>query len=235
MEVVQPFFTENPAIILNNNGRNTTPMNVLFISPHTDDVEIGASSLAISYVNNSDVSVRHIALSPCKKSIPEGFKSTATSDEFVEAQDLLGIDDHLLYDLEVRTFPNKRQKILDILIKELNDFEPDMVISTSYDDIHQDHAQVGKEVMRAFRQSTILFYTSLSNCYRFKPNYFLRYDNNTWDKRETVLRAYRSQMCKKPMVEMIRAYHTNISILKLGEVGFVEPFRVEKMIPTAVF
>lgn len=200
---------------------------VLLISPHTDDIEIGASAITQHYIQNG-YKVRHIAFSTCKKSIPEGFPQNITEKEFMDAQRVLSIEDSHLYHFPVREFSGHRQEILDTLILEKEQFRPDMVISTSPDDIHQDHSQMGKEVKRAFFNSTIIYYSPLKMYPSFKANMYLNYSPETWEIKKEAIGCYGSQIRKIPeMLSIIEMNDRMLGSLFGGE--FVEPLRIEKM------
>ena len=63
-----------------------------------------------------------------------------------------------VHDFDVRTFPDHRQDILELLIELWNDWEPDVVFQPSLHDIHQDHQTIAAEGLRAFKRTTILGY-----------------------------------------------------------------------------
>ena len=58
----------------------------------------------------------------------------------------------------MRTFPEHRQEILELLIELWNEWEPDVVFQPSLHDIHQDHQAIAAEGLRAFKRTTILGY-----------------------------------------------------------------------------
>ena len=200
---------------------------VLLISPHTDDIEIGASAITQHYIRNG-YKLRHIAFSLCRRSIPEGFPQDITEKEFIDAQRTLSIEDHHLYDFPVREFSGHRQEILDALILEKRQFRPDIVVSTSPDDIHQDHSQMGLEVKRAFFNRTIIYYSPLKMYPSFKANMYLNYSPETWEIKKEAIGCYGSQIRKIPeMLSIIEMNDRMLGSLFGGE--FVEPLRIEKM------
>jgi len=200
---------------------------VLLISPHTDDIEIGASAITQHYIRNG-YELRHIAFSLCRESIPEGFPQDITEREFIDAQKTLSIEDHHLYDFPVREFSRHRQDILDVLIEEKRRFRPDIVLSTSPDDIHQDHSQMGKEVKRAFFNSTIIYYSPLKMYPSFMANMYLNYSTETWEIKKEAIGCYGSQLRKNK--DMLSIIEMNDRMLgSIFGMEFVEPFRIEKM------
>ena len=63
-----------------------------------------------------------------------------------------------VHDFDVRTFPEHRQEILELLIEIWNDWQPDCVFMPSVHDVHQDHQTIASEGLRAFKRTTILGY-----------------------------------------------------------------------------
>jgi N-acetylglucosamine malate deacetylase 1 len=62
----------------------------------------------------------------------------------------------ILFNYEVRQFPRDRQLILDDMIKLRAEYSPDMIITHSSYDNHQDHETIRKEAWRAFKNITVL-------------------------------------------------------------------------------
>jgi len=64
----------------------------------------------------------------------------------------LGItEDHLtVHDFDVRTFPDRRQDILELLVELWEEWRPDVVFQPSHHDVHQDHQTIAQEGLRAF-------------------------------------------------------------------------------------
>ena len=77
-----------------------------------------------------------------------------------EATAELGIpaENLTVHDFDVRTFPDHRQEILELLIEIWNDWQPDCVFQPSLHDVHQDHQTIATEGLRAFKRTTILGY-----------------------------------------------------------------------------
>ena len=78
-----------------------------------------------------------------------------------EATNAIGIPDSTsltVHDFEVRTFPERRQDILELLIELWEEWQPDAVFMPSVNDIHQDHQVVAAEGLRAFKRTTVLGY-----------------------------------------------------------------------------
>src|SRR5256885_330105 len=102
--------------------------------------------------------IRYVAFSIATRSLPEGFPPDTLAQEVKEATAELGLAEASLtvHDFDVRTFPERRQDILELLIALWEEWRPDAVFQPSLHDIHQDHQVVAAEGLRAFKRTTIL-------------------------------------------------------------------------------
>ena len=101
---------------------------MLVLAPHTDDGEFGCGGTMARLVE-AGADVRYVAFSIATKSLPEGFPPDTLAREVREATTELGIPEERLtvHDFEVRTFPERRQDILELLIALWEDWRPDAV------------------------------------------------------------------------------------------------------------
>src|SRR5207245_1676282 len=120
-------------------GRMTGWKRVLVLAPHTDDGEFGCGGTMARLVEEG-ADVRYVAFSIATRSLPEGFPPDTLSREVREATTELGItaENLTVHDFDVRTFPDHRQEILELLIEIWNDWQPDAVFQPSLHDVHQD-------------------------------------------------------------------------------------------------
>src|SRR6201987_6463067 len=122
----------------------------LVLAPHTDDGECGCGGTMARLVE-AGCYVRYVAFSIATRSLPEGFPPDTLAREVREATAELGIapDQLTVHDFDVRTFPDHRQEILELLIEIWNDWRPDCVFQPSLHDVHQDHQTIATEGLRA--------------------------------------------------------------------------------------
>ena len=165
---------------------------ILVLAPHTDDGELGAGGYIYQSIKNG-FEVLYIAFSDCKKSILENFDKNSLSIECKHSTKLLGIDKLQILNFEVREFPEKRQQILDHLIKLKKEFAPDEVLTPSRFDIHQDHQTITNEAIRAFKSCSILGYELPWNCLKFDLDYFVELSEESINKKIEALKMYKSQ------------------------------------------
>src|SRR5262249_57279208 len=139
--------------------------------------------------------VRYVAFSIATRSLPEGFAPDTLRHEVAAATAELGIAGDLLtvHDFDVRTFPEHRQQILELLIALWHEWEPDVVFQPSLHDIHQDHQTVAAEGLRAFKRTTILGYEIPWNNLDFAYQAYIALEEPHVQRKEDALAKYASQ------------------------------------------
>jgi len=168
-------------------------MRILLLSPHTDDVELGAGASVSRFVREGH-EIKWIAFSSCESSLPSGFAKGQLRGEFEESAKVLGIKDITCMDFSNRTFLGGRQKILDKLIEVKKDFSPELILCPSRSDLHQDHQVVFEEAFRAFKKSSsILGYEEPWNNLEFKPSFFQKVTEEDMNKKLLALSKYETQ------------------------------------------
>jgi LmbE family N-acetylglucosaminyl deacetylase len=145
------------------------------------------------------VDVRYVAFSIATRSLPDGFAPDTLAREVREATAALGIpgDDLTVHDFDVRTFPDHRQEILELLIQLWNEWEPDVVFQPSLHDIHQDHQTVAAEGLRAFKRTTILGYEIPWNNLDFAYQAYISLEERHVQRKEDALGKYASQQHRR--------------------------------------
>ncbi len=167
---------------------------VLVLAPHTDDGEFGCGG-TIARLVDGGVDVRYIAFSVATKSLPEGFPPDTLAREVRAATKEIGIpqDNLTVHDFEVRTFPERRQDILELLIELMESWRPDAVMLPSVHDIHQDHQVVAAEGLRAFKRTTVLGYEIPWNNLNFSYQAYVTLDKAHVERKVAALACYASQ------------------------------------------
>ena len=170
----------------------------LVLAPHTDDGEFGCGG-AMARLVEEGADVRYVAFSIATRSLPEGFPPDTLAREVREATTELGIPAESLtvHDFDVRTFPEHRQEILELLIQLWNDWEPDVVFQPSLHDIHQDHQTIAAEGLRAFKRTTILGYEIPWNNLDFAYQAYVALEQRHVERKEAALARYASQQHRR--------------------------------------
>ncbi len=166
----------------------------LVLAPHTDDGEFGCGGTMARMVE-AGVDVRYVAFSIATRSLPEGFPPDTLAREVREATGELGIPSGNLtvHDFDVRTFPEHRQEILELLVECWEEWRPDVVFQPSHHDIHQDHRTIADEGLRAFKRTTILGYEIPWNNFDFSYQCYFALERSHVERKAAALARYASQ------------------------------------------
>ena len=203
---------------------------VLVLAPHTDDGEFGCGGTMARLVD-AGAEVRYVAFSIATKSLPAGFPPDTLAREVREATTELGIAaEHLtVHDFEVRTFPERRQDILELLIALWEEWQPDAVFQPSLHDVHQDHQVIAAEGLRAFKRTTVLGYEIPWNNFGFAYQWYSALEERHVEKKIAALGKYASQQHRRYadsdyIRNLARMHGTNVNR------AFAEVFQVYRVV-----
>ena len=198
---------------------------VCFIGAHPDDIELGCGAF-ISNINGK-ADILCVTLSDNQKNPA----LTHVVDEHYRSMNILGVSrDHLrLGTFVTRRFPELRQEILEYLYQLNHDYQPDIVITHTRADIHQDHQQTTEEVLRAFRGTTVLGYDALRSSYGFFPHFLVEVTQEDVERKIKALAEYSTYNDKYYFdAEVLRA--TLIRHGALAERPFAEGFDILRVV-----
>ncbi len=175
--------------------------------------------------------VRYVAFSIATRSLPPGFAPDTLAREVREATAELGIPaaNLTVHDFDVRTFPDHRQQILELLIELWNEWEPEVVFQPSLHDIHQDHQTVAAEGLRAFKRTTILGYEIPWNNFDFAYQAYVALERRHVERKAAALSRYASQQHRRYadpeyVWNLARIHGTNVNR------EYAEVFQVHRLI-----
>jgi len=170
------------------------PKTVLVLAPHTDDGEFGCGG-TIARMVEEGARVIYAAFSAAEQSVLPNLPRDILRTEVKKATAVLGIreEDCLVFDFEVRRFPEFRQQVLDKLIQLNKEYSPDLVFLPSVNDTHQDHHTIALEGFRAFKRCTMLAYEVPWNNLDFRTACFFGLTENNLNKKIEALMQYESQ------------------------------------------
>lgn len=156
------------------------------IGAHPDDIELGAGAFIANVIGRADVLC--VTLS-------NNQKNPALSnlvEEHYSSMQVLGIDQgHVrLEAFETRKFPQARQEILEYLYRLNKEYKPDLVLTHTRSDIHQDHNATTEEVLRAFRGTTVLGFDVVRSSYGFFPHFLAEVREEDVEKKIAALNEY---------------------------------------------
>ena len=202
----------------------------LVLAPHTDDGEFGCG-VTMARLVEAGCEVRYVAFSIATRSLPEGFAPDTLAREVLEATAELGIPEANLtvHDFDVRTFPSRRQEILELLVSLWEEWRPDVVFQPSHHDVHQDHQTIAQEGLRAFKRTTILGYEIPWNNFDFSYGAYVALEQRHVERKVAAVRRYASQQHRRYADEeyiwnLARVHGTNVNR------DFAEVFQVYRIV-----
>ena len=189
----------------------------LVLAPHTDDGEFGCGGTMARLVEKG-VDVRYVAFSIATRSLPPGFPPDTLAREVREATTELGVPagNLTVHDFDVRTFPERRQDILELLVELWEDWKPEVVFQPSHHDVHQDHQTIAQEGLRAFKRTTILGYEIPWNNFDFSYGAYLALERRHVERKVAAVGRYASQQHRRYADEdyiwnLARVHGTNVN------------------------
>jgi len=206
---------------------------VLILSPHTDDAELGCGG-TIAKLLNEGKEIFWIVFSTADDSLPISMKKNTLELEFLEVVNNLQINMKNIFinHFRVRYLHEKRQEILELLIKIRNEFKPNLVIGPSLNDFHQDHVIVANEMVRAFKShSSIISYELPWNYLTFNTQLFYKVDKENIERKISMLLSYKSQIIKNRSY-FSKSYIKGLALTRGIQVNskYAEAFEVIKWI-----
>jgi LmbE family N-acetylglucosaminyl deacetylase len=130
---------------------------------------------------------------------------------------------------ETRCFPDQRQEILEYLINLNHEFHPEIVFVHTKADIHQDHATVTGEALRAFRGTTVMGFDVIRSSYGFFPSFLVEVTEADVEKKIAALAEYHTYDSKYYFDPMV----TRATLIRHGAIAerkFAEGFDILRVI-----
>jgi LmbE family N-acetylglucosaminyl deacetylase len=195
-------------------------LRILVIGAHPDDVELGCGATIHRRVAND--TVRCVTMSNCNPGYP------ATLLYHPQAVAYLGVTQQEIHTIPDCAFEQHRQEVLAILEECAAEFRPHAVFVTSPRDDHQDHQTLAREARRAFRHTTLFYYSAMYS-QGAVPNYFVEVSLADVEAKEQALATYanyRDRPYFQPeYLRSVLSYHG-------GLVGcrFAEGFTVDRLV-----
>ena len=164
---------------------------ICFIGAHPDDIELGCGALITNI--NQRFRLPELLCVTLSKNL-NNRENKSLLGEHIQSLTWLKIpkENIILGDFITRTFSNSRQEICDYLFKLNEKYQPDIVFTHSFTDIHQDHEVVSKEVLRIFRQKTIICFEIVPSSYNYAPNFFYEVSEEDVENKLKALMSYKT-------------------------------------------
>jgi len=159
---------------------------VCFIGAHPDDIELGCGALISNIISKADILC--VTLSDNQNNP----MLTHLVEEHYRSMAVLGVSRNQikLGSFVTRRFPELRQEILEYLYQLNREYQPDIIITHTRADIHQDHQQTTEEALRAFRGTTVLGFDALRSSYGFFPHFLVEVTAEDVERKIKALAEY---------------------------------------------
>lgn len=205
--------------------------SILVLAPHTDDGEFGCGGTIAKLVEMKKI-IHYVAFSDCEKSLGADESPGTLVRELENATQELGIPSSnvMVYQFEVRCFNRDRQEILERIIEISRRVKPDLLFVPSSRDLHQDHATIAMEALRAFKLSaTILGYEMPWNNLTFSTTCFIQLTEPQLQRKIRALQCYKSQSSRFYATE---EFVRSLAITRGTQIGvrYAETFEVMRWI-----
>lgn len=170
-------------------------MKILILDAHGDDW-LWAGGTINKCIESGDT-VMYMGFSQCGASLQGDFTVEDYLKETIDSLKMIGITIIQIFDYPVRRFNEYRQAILDKLIQCRNTYKPDVVYTPSTYDVHQDHAVISRESIRAFSKTSSIFgYDMPWNVLNSMINRYVELTHDNLLKKINCAFFYKSQIDK---------------------------------------
>ena len=198
---------------------------VLFIGAHPDDIELGAGALLHHIAPLSDVLCVTLSDNQNNPSLK------AVVEEHFASMKVLGIPKEkvVLGKFVTRNFPERRQEILEFMLKLRREFQPEVIFVHSRQDLHQDHNVVTDEALRAYRGITVLGFDVIRSSHGFFPHFLVEVNEEDVNRKIEALAQYKTYADKYYFgAELLRAIMVRHGAL--AERPFAEGFDILRIV-----
>lgn len=204
---------------------------ILVLSPHTDDGHLGAGGTISRFIEEGK-EVFYIVFSASEKSVPEAYPKNILERECKNANEILRVPSKnlVMMHYEVRKFPLHRQEILEDICKLNKEIAPDLVLTPSSVDLHQDHRVINMETLRAFKKTASIWgYEHPWNNLSFTTDVFVALQKRHIQRKINALKQYKSQMFRD---YMSKQYTRSLAFTRGMQIGFplAETFELMRLI-----
>lgn len=168
--------------------------NILCISAHMDDVEFGCGGLIKSLEGLADIYV--LILSKNRKNAMGKVQEVRDIDEQLAALRMLAVKRENIFfadGIPGQLFPEHRQKVLEEFYLIGEQIKPDVVITPSPNDVHQDHKTVCASAKKAFKRQTHLTYEIVNASSGFLPTCFFEINEAALRAKQSAINCFKSQ------------------------------------------
>lgn len=162
-------------------------MNILAISPHPDDLEIGCGGTLLKYARDG-AKITVLILSDGGL----GGEPSQRCMEQEEAAGILGVREVIWGGFQDADLPGDRE-VIDRIEEVMREVKPRFLFAPFGEDTHQDHRKIARAALSAARYtSNVLFYEGPTSV-DFQPTVFVDIEE-VFDRKLAALAAHSSQV-----------------------------------------
>jgi len=201
--------------------------NVLAVSAHHDDVELGCGGTLAHHVQRGDRV--HLVVTTKNGRTADHAQRLA---EQTLSSDVLGITATFCFDKVSRDL-REQDMIMPMLGELINRLNIDVVYTPYPNDTHADHVHTTNALIPAARHCSVLFY-QLPSSVNFPPNLYLPLSDGLMEIKETALMCHASQVARTvagvnlpAWIKAIGQFH---AINLLPRVQYAEAFYIYRML-----
>jgi LmbE family N-acetylglucosaminyl deacetylase len=168
---------------------------ILCLSAHADDFELGCGGFIASQAPSVEIWVSVMTMN--RRNAHGDLQEERSLDEQLRALDILGIERQRLIlpeGIDGQLFPECRQRLLEALYALDKELSPDLVLTTSHHDVHQDHVTLCHCAHKAFKRRSLLGYEVPNSSHGFQPNLAVHINAEAMERKCRAVAAYRSQL-----------------------------------------
>jgi LmbE family N-acetylglucosaminyl deacetylase len=172
------------------------PLRVLAIGAHPDDIEIAAGATLARVFDRG-----HEVFGLVMTHGARGGNAGVRPNEALEGGKFLGLSHIKIMNFNDTSLAGQSDEMVQIIEEQMRLVKPDIILTHSIHDVHQDHQAVHEATLRAGRgHSSILCYESPSVTADFRPTFYVDVNNYAQVKIEAV-RTHWDQRDKPYMKE----------------------------------
>tara|TARA_B100002052_G_scaffold275548_1_gene279513 strand:+ start:172 stop:813 length:642 start_codon:yes stop_codon:yes gene_type:complete len=202
---------------------------VLVIGSHPDDIEYACSGTLIKIKENYNCEIKCLVLSfGSEGDESSGMQRVEETKEALLSKDVA--DEIIVLERHYPTSPNINKES-NFLRKIILEFKPDLILTHSPFDTHQEHITTNQITITAARRmkSSILEYPMLSSTPEFKPTIFSDI-TNYFPRKLQLLERHQSQADKSYMNHDFLELFNKSAYALLHSCDYVEKFSIHRLI-----
>jgi LmbE family N-acetylglucosaminyl deacetylase len=170
------------------NTKKNKKKNVIVFGAHPDDFEVGCAGTILKYMKNINLKIYVMS---------DRYEDGNTRDLNDQSKSfkILGLENVpvKVFDIPTRIFHDYKSKIRNILYHIANSQEADVIFTTPYNDIHQDHIVLAEEVLRLFREKSVFGYEVIRSGFNFTPHLHVSLSEEIVERKIKAAQCYKSQ------------------------------------------